>query len=129
MEQKTRPRLMPTAWKSRCTCSPERDTSARTGDMANGPGSGIGVWGKLSCRHNLNQPDRGVCMLKGKRIILRGIRRDDLPKICEFNNSLEVELAGGGDPPLPQSLERLQADFDQNASKDSRDGSAFAIEL
>jgi RimJ/RimL family protein N-acetyltransferase len=68
-------------------------------------------------------------MLKGKRIVLRGIRRDDLPRICEFNNSLEVELAGGGDPPLPQSLERLQAEYDQNAGKDSRDGSFFAIEV
>ena len=56
------------------------------------------------------------------------MRRDDLPRLCEFNNSLEVELAGGGDPPIPQSLERLQAEFDSNISQGGRDGASFAIE-
>ena len=68
-------------------------------------------------------------MLKGSRIVLRGITRGDLPKLSEFNNDLELELAGGGDPPMPQSLERLQAEFDQNAAKGGRDGAWFAIEL
>ena len=34
-------------------------------------------------------------MLKGKRVTLRGIRRDDLPRLWEFNNDIEVEIAGG----------------------------------
>lgn len=67
-------------------------------------------------------------MLKGERIILRSIRRDDLPRLCEFNNDIEVELAGGGDPPIPQALARLEADYDQNASRGGRDGASFAIE-
>ena len=67
-------------------------------------------------------------MLNGERIILRAITRDDLPLLCAFNNDLEVELSGGGDPPMPQSLERLQADFDQGTAKGGRDGSHFAIE-
>jgi RimJ/RimL family protein N-acetyltransferase len=67
-------------------------------------------------------------MLKGTRITLRSVRRDDLPLLCEFNNDLEMELTGGGDPPFPQSLERLQAEFDQNAAKGGRDGASFAIE-
>lgn len=67
-------------------------------------------------------------MLKGKRISLRSVRRDDLPLLCEFNNDLEMELTGGGDPPFPQSLERLQAEFDQNAAKGGRDGAFFAME-
>jgi RimJ/RimL family protein N-acetyltransferase len=46
----------------------------------------------------------------------------------EFNNDLETELAGGGDPPTPQSLARLQAEFDQEAAKGGRDGMRFAIE-
>jgi len=61
-------------------------------------------------------------------VTLRGIRREDLPRLCEFNNDLAVELAGGGDPPMPQSLERLQAEFDHSASKGGRDGTWFAIE-
>lgn len=67
-------------------------------------------------------------MLYGEHVTLRSIRRDDLPLLCRFNNDVEVELAGGGDPPIPQSLQRLEADFDQEASKGGRDGSSFAIE-
>jgi RimJ/RimL family protein N-acetyltransferase len=67
-------------------------------------------------------------MLKSERLILRAMTRDDLPRLCEFNNDLEVELAGGGDPPIPQTLARLEAEFDQNAAKGGRDGSGFAIE-
>jgi RimJ/RimL family protein N-acetyltransferase len=51
-----------------------------------------------------------------------------LPRLCEFNNDLEVELAGGGDPPYPQALARLQAEYDQDSAKGGRDGNRFAIE-
>lgn len=68
-------------------------------------------------------------MLRGERVTLRALSRDDLPRLWAFNNDLAVELAGGGDPPLPQSLERLQAEFDQNAAKGGRDGATFAIEV
>lgn len=67
-------------------------------------------------------------MLKGERVLLRGVRRDDLLRLWEFNNDPEVEIAGGGDPPIPQSLERLEAEFDENARKGGRDGTWFAIE-
>jgi RimJ/RimL family protein N-acetyltransferase len=66
-------------------------------------------------------------MLKGKHVTLRAIEREDLPLLAAFNNDLDVELAGGGDPPLPQSLARLQAGFDENAAKGGRDGTTFAI--
>lgn len=67
-------------------------------------------------------------MLKGEKVTLRALTRDDLPRLCEFNNDIAVELAGGGDPPMPQSLSRLQAEFDQKVSSGGRDGSDFAIE-
>ncbi len=67
-------------------------------------------------------------MLKSERILLRSIQRDDLPRLCEFNNDIAVELAGGGDPPMPQSLARLEAEYDQNAGRGGRDGASFAIE-
>lgn len=67
-------------------------------------------------------------MLYGEKVTLRGVRRDDLLRLWEFNNDVEVELAGGGDPPMPQALERLQADFDRDASKGGRDNTWFAIE-
>ena len=67
-------------------------------------------------------------MLKGERVTLRGVTRDDLPLLWRFNNDLEVELAGGGDPPIPQAIERLQAEFDRETAKGGRDGAWFAIE-
>ena len=67
-------------------------------------------------------------MLQGKRVRLRSIRRDDLTRLWEFNNDLEVELAGGGDPPIPQALARLEAEYDQEVARGGRDGPRFAIE-
>lgn len=68
-------------------------------------------------------------MIHGTRVVLRALSRDDLPRLHQFNNDVEVELAGGGDPPLPQSLERLQAEFDAGNSRGGRDGTSFAIEV
>ncbi len=67
-------------------------------------------------------------MLTGQKVVLRALTRDDLERLCQFNNDVEVEVAGGGDPPMPQSLARLQADYDAQASKGGRDGASFAIE-
>lgn len=66
-------------------------------------------------------------MLFGEKVTLRALRRDDLPRLCEFNNDVEVELAGGGDPPYPQSLERLQAEFDAGIGQSGRDDTSFAL--
>lgn len=68
-------------------------------------------------------------MLQGERVLLRAISREDLPRLWAFNNDLAVELAAGGDPPWPQSLARLQAEFDQEAAKGGRDATRFAIEV
>lgn len=68
-------------------------------------------------------------MLRGERVTLRAIEREDLPRLWSFNNDLAVELAGGGDPPMPQSLARLQADYDREAGKGGRDDATFAIEV
>ncbi|HVB20512.1 MAG TPA: GNAT family protein [Ktedonobacteraceae bacterium] len=67
-------------------------------------------------------------MLKGEKVILRAIEREDLPRQWAFNNDIEMELLGGGDPPEPQSLARLEAEFDESAQKGGRDGANFAIE-
>lgn len=71
-------------------------------------------------------------MLKGTLVTLRAIERDDLPRLLAFNNDIDVELAGGGDPPWPQSFARLAADFDRDAAGGGCDGGRggvnFAIE-
>lgn len=67
-------------------------------------------------------------MLQGEKVVLRAMRREDLELLCQFNNDVETELAGGGDPPMPQSLERLQAEFDADVARGGRNGAGFAIE-
>ncbi len=67
-------------------------------------------------------------MITGSRVTLRAVERDDIPFIHAANNDIEVELAGGGDPPYPQSLARAFADFDSQAGAGGRDGANFAIE-
>jgi RimJ/RimL family protein N-acetyltransferase len=67
-------------------------------------------------------------MLTGEKVTLRAMQRDDLARLCQFNNDVEVELSGGGDPPIPQTLARLQAEFDADVSKGGRNGTSWAIE-
>ncbi len=67
-------------------------------------------------------------MLRGEKVTLRAVRRDDLPRLLDFYNDVEVELAGGGDPPRPTTLERLQRDSDREAAEPPRDKTDFAIE-
>ena len=38
-------------------------------------------------------------MLRGEKVILRALEREDLKHQWQFNNDVEVELSGGGDPP------------------------------
>ncbi|MEM7535552.1 MAG: GNAT family protein [Chloroflexota bacterium] len=67
-------------------------------------------------------------MLQGNKVILRAIQAEDLPRLWAFNNDLAVELAGGGDPPMPQSLARLEAEFNSQTSDGGRDDASFVIE-
>ncbi|CAN5118076.1 GNAT family protein [soil metagenome] len=67
-------------------------------------------------------------MLRGEKVTLRAIAREDLPRLLEFRNDLEVGLAGGGYPPAPVPLERLQKDFDREIADPSRGKIKFSIE-
>lgn len=68
-------------------------------------------------------------MLKGERVTLRAMRKDDLERLHQFANDVEVELLGGGDPPRPRTLERMQHEFDEEQKKDKQDEAFnFAIE-
>lgn len=67
-------------------------------------------------------------MLRGEKVTLRAISREDLPRLQAFANDLEVELAGGGDPPVPRSFEQIVRDFEREASEPPRDRTNFAIE-
>jgi RimJ/RimL family protein N-acetyltransferase len=68
-------------------------------------------------------------MLTGENVTLRPVRREDLPLLNQFNNDLRVELAGGGDPPMPQPLPMLEAEYEQSWSQGGRDNANFVIEV
>lgn len=68
-------------------------------------------------------------MLQGKNVLLRALEREDLVLLHRYNNDLETEVLGGGDPPMPQALARLQASFESDWSRGGRDGTAFALEV
>ena len=67
-------------------------------------------------------------MLRGERITLRAATREDMARLARFENDLGFVLAGGGDPPEPVPLERLQGDFDREISEPPTGKIEFAIE-
>lgn len=53
-------------------------------------------------------------MLQGEKVILRPYTREDLPRVWQFRTDVEVELAGGGDPPKPLTLQQVEAEYEKN---------------
>ncbi len=56
-------------------------------------------------------------MLKGPRVELRAVNREDLPRLYQINNDVEIRLLGGGSPPMPRPLAYLQNKFDEESAK------------
>jgi RimJ/RimL family protein N-acetyltransferase len=67
-------------------------------------------------------------LLRGEKVVLRAMRREDTDLLWRFENDPEFHIAGGGDPPVPVPLERLQREFDKEVAEPSRDRIEFAIE-
>jgi diamine N-acetyltransferase len=68
-------------------------------------------------------------VLRGERIVLRAVERDDLPAIHAMRNDARLEgLVYGA--PLPRSLAELQAQYDLGAQKPipEREAVQFVIE-
>lgn len=65
-------------------------------------------------------------MLQGEKVLLRAFRPDDLDTLTAFQNDLETELLGGGDPPRPTTREHM-AQLWERLSND-RSGASFVIE-
>jgi RimJ/RimL family protein N-acetyltransferase len=66
-------------------------------------------------------------MLKGERVLLRAMRRDDMPIQWQSENDPELYFLSGGTP-RPASLEHLYALYDDELSKPSPTVVNFAIE-
>ena len=67
-------------------------------------------------------------MLKGKNVILRAIGRDDLPRLVEFGNDLEVYALSGYHAWKPSSLASREAEFDKKIQQPD-DAVGFVIEV
>lgn len=59
-------------------------------------------------------------MLRGEKIVLRGIERSDLPRLLELRKDAELERLVYG-APFPHSLAELEAAFDADAAKPAAD--------
>lgn len=68
-------------------------------------------------------------MLKGNRIVLRALRRADLPKLCEFANNAEATRLMSSNPPIPRSVEHLEHEFDQRMKNGRTEAVMFVIEM
>lgn len=67
-------------------------------------------------------------MLTGDKVILRAVRREDLPRINQFNNDPEFAFLVDEEPWEPVSLAREEAQFEEQMSEGRRNGPRFAIE-
>jgi RimJ/RimL family protein N-acetyltransferase len=65
-------------------------------------------------------------VLRGDRVTLRAVERDDLDALWRSTNDLEVEVLGGGFPPGPRSRAAIEAEFDRSHEDTSK--IEFAIE-
>ncbi len=62
-------------------------------------------------------------------VALRVVERDDLPRLHELLNDVEVLSRVSSQRPLPSSLAALQADFDAEAAAPPRLGIRFVVEV
>jgi len=65
---------------------------------------------------------RGHGMLRGEKVMLRGVTRDDPAALWRCNDSCAVAPAGWGDPHMPQAVARLRADAEREVERGRRDG-------
>lgn len=68
-------------------------------------------------------------MLQGERVVLRPVEREDLPRLWELLEDLEVEVLASAGPVLPISLAQYEARFEEHAADPPKDQAWFAIEL
>jgi diamine N-acetyltransferase len=65
-------------------------------------------------------------MLKGERVILRAVERDDLKRLHELQRNVELMMLGDGQW-QPEPLAALEKDYDKHLSDE--DKAWFAIEI
>jgi RimJ/RimL family protein N-acetyltransferase len=66
-------------------------------------------------------------MLQGRRVELRALSSEDVPRLCAFSRDLEVQLMAEFNPPRPQSLEAVCQEFQEWGRPGNQAGVDFAI--
>lgn len=67
-------------------------------------------------------------MLKGDKVVLRAMRKDDLERYAEFQNDVETALLGGSGAPSPVELARVEGRFEEHVRAARPDMAWFAID-
>jgi RimJ/RimL family protein N-acetyltransferase len=67
-------------------------------------------------------------MLYGEKVTLRPFRKEDLQRVYDFENDVETRLLAQINPPLPLSMEWLEAWFDRQHNIEDDPAAWFAIE-
>lgn len=68
-------------------------------------------------------------MLRGERVVLRAVQREDLPRLWELFEDLEVMGLLSTRPPRPTSLAELEAEFDREQEEPPEHKFRFAVEV
>lgn len=61
-------------------------------------------------------------MLQGERVLLRAIQREDVGRLWELSEGLELVTLVSPLPPFPTSRAALEAEFEKNAATRLRTG-------
>lgn len=67
-------------------------------------------------------------MLRGEKVVLRALKREDLQRRWEFDNDPQFHLLIHDEPWEPLSLVRAKAQFEASLGNAERDGPHFAVE-
>lgn len=68
-------------------------------------------------------------MLEGERVVLRPIRSSDRERLYELVETIEVQALASNDPPLPTSLEEVEARDRKWIQEPHPDSAWFAIDV
>ena len=68
-------------------------------------------------------------MLEGDRVVLRPIQSRDRERLYEQVETIEVQALASNDPPLPRSLEEIQARDERWVEEQHTDSAWFAIDV
>lgn len=68
-------------------------------------------------------------MLEGDRVVLRPIQSWDRERLYEQVETIEVQALASNDPPLPRSLEEIQARDERWVEEQHTDAAWFAIDV